>query len=67
MFISPKSPVVCVQRESKPKSFPVTLKEVKSFLRIENDQDDELILVLIDMATEYAEWHMEKSLMKQTW
>ncbi|MGL9719103.1 MAG: head-tail connector protein [Wolbachia sp.] len=40
MSISPK---IHVQRKSKPKSSPVTLEEVKSFLRIENDQDDKLI------------------------
>ncbi|WP_395462658.1 head-tail connector protein [Wolbachia endosymbiont of Cantharis cryptica] len=61
------SPRIYVQRKSKPKSFPVTLEEVKSFLRIENDQDDKLISNLILMATDYAEWYMEKSLVKQTW
>uniref|UniRef100_A0A1A9VK03 Uncharacterized protein n=1 Tax=Glossina austeni TaxID=7395 RepID=A0A1A9VK03_GLOAU len=61
------SPRIHVQRKSKPESFPVTLEEVKSFLRIENDQDDKLISDLIFMATDYAEWHMEKSLVKQTW
>lgn len=38
-----KYPIINIQRKSKPKSFPVTLGEVKSFLRIENDQDDKLI------------------------
>lgn len=33
-----KYPIINIQRKSKPKSFPVTLGEVKSFLRIENDQ-----------------------------
>ncbi len=62
-----KYPIINIQRKSKPKSFPVTLGEVKSFLRIENDQDDKLISSFIFMATDYAQWHMEKSLVKQTW
>ncbi|APR98894.1 head-tail connector protein [Wolbachia endosymbiont of Folsomia candida] len=62
-----RSPVIHVERKSKPESFPVTLEEVKSFLRIENDQDDKLISSLIFGATDYAEWHMGKSLVKQTW
>lgn len=60
-------PIIYIQRKSKPESLPVTLEEVKSFLRIENNQDDKLISSLIFMATDYAEWHMEKSLVKQTW
>lgn len=67
MSTRPKYPIINIQRKSKPKSFPVTLGEVKSFLRIENDQDDKLILSFIFMATDYAQWHMEKSLVKQTW
>lgn len=67
MFTLSKSPIVYVQRKSKSEPFPVTLEGVKLFLRVENNQDDDLILSLIAMATEYAEWHMEKSLMKQTW
>ncbi|MDN5248250.1 MAG: head-tail connector protein [Wolbachia endosymbiont of Tyrophagus putrescentiae] len=61
-------PIIFTQRKSKSGAFPVTLEEVKTFLRIENNQnDDQLILSLIAMSTDYAEWHMEKSLMKQTW
>ncbi|UIP91775.1 head-tail connector protein [Wolbachia pipientis] len=67
MSTRPKYPIINIQRKSKPKSFPVTLGEVKSFLRIENDQDDKLISSFIFMATDYAQWHMEKSLVKQTW
>ncbi|WP_289512965.1 head-tail connector protein [Wolbachia pipientis] len=43
------SPRIYVQRKPKPKFFPVTLEEVKSFLRVENDQDDRLISNLIFM------------------
>ncbi|MDG7055761.1 MAG: head-tail connector protein [Wolbachia endosymbiont of Menacanthus eurysternus] len=61
------SPKIHVQRKSKSKSLPVTLEEVKSFLRVENYQDDKLISSLISVATDYAEWYTEKSLVKQTW
>ncbi|MCA4774818.1 phage gp6-like head-tail connector protein [Wolbachia endosymbiont of Mansonella ozzardi] len=61
------SPKIHVQRKSKSKFLPVTLKEVKSFLRVENYQDDKLISSLISVATDYAEWYTEKSLVKQTW
>ncbi|WP_341808130.1 head-tail connector protein [Wolbachia endosymbiont (group E) of Neria commutata] len=60
-------PKIYVERKSKPESLPVTLEEAKSFLHIENDQDDKLILNLISGATGYAEWHIGKSLAKQTW
>ena len=59
--------IVRVQRKSKLGDLPVSLEETKSFLRIENSQDDKLIKDLIEAATDYAEWHMEKSLAKQTW
>lgn len=67
-FIVPVNPtIVFVELKSTPKLLPITLKEVKSFLRIENTQDDEIILYLIAMATDYAKWYMEKSLVKQKW
>ncbi len=54
-------------RKSAPTTSPVSLSMVKSFLRVENNQDDDLISNLISIATEYAEWYMEKSLMQQKW
>ncbi|WP_339048324.1 head-tail connector protein [Candidatus Mesenet endosymbiont of Phosphuga atrata] len=54
-------------RKSASIAHPVSLSMIKSFLRVENDQDDDLILNLISIATEYAEWYMERSLMKQKW
>ncbi|OWZ25281.1 phage head-tail connector protein [Wolbachia endosymbiont of Wuchereria bancrofti] len=48
------------KHKSKPGSLPVTLKEVKSFLCIENAQDDKLISNLIFIATDYAGWYMKK-------
>ena len=53
------------------KSIPITsdrvvsLNLVKSFLRIANSEEDELLTNLISMATEYAEWYMEKSLLQK--
>ncbi|WP_395877431.1 head-tail connector protein [Ehrlichia muris] len=59
--------MLCITRKTVPTSLPITLSEVKSFLRINNNQDDILINNLITMASEYAQWYIEKSLMKQTW
>ncbi|AAZ68425.1 head-tail connector protein [Ehrlichia canis] len=61
------SSMLCIIRKTVPTSLPITLSEVKSFLRINNNQDDTLINNLITMASEYAQWYIEKSLMKQTW
>ncbi|QXK91940.1 phage head-tail connector protein [Neoehrlichia mikurensis] len=54
-------------RKTLPKIFPVTLLEAKSFLRVKHNMDDDLIMCLIAMSSEYAQWYMEKSLMKQQW
>ncbi|WCR53894.1 MAG: hypothetical protein PG981_000916 [Wolbachia endosymbiont of Ctenocephalides orientis wCori] len=61
MLTKSTEPIMRVQRQSKFGVLPVTLEEVKSFLRIENNQDDQLISSLISMATDYAEWHIERS------
>ncbi len=45
----------------------ISLDMVKDFLRIKNNSDDDLLNRLIEMAIEYAEWYMEKSLIKQKW
>ncbi|WP_333023331.1 head-tail connector protein [Wolbachia endosymbiont of Pentidionis agamae] len=58
---------VIKRRSSAPKSFPITLEFMKSFLRIENNQDDELISNLLSIATDYAQWYMGISLIKQEW
>ncbi len=65
-FVLSRNPAVYISRESRAKSFPISLKEMKLFLRIEDNynKDDKLILNLIAMATDYAEWHMEKSLIE---
>lgn len=58
---------IYLTRKSAPVTYPVSLSMVKSFLRVENNQDDDLISNLVSIATEYAEWYMEKSLMRQKW
>lgn len=58
---------IYLTRKSIPTIHPVSLSMIKSFLRVESSQDDDLILNLISIATEYAEWYMEKSLMRQKW
>ncbi|MGN7619213.1 MAG: head-tail connector protein [Ehrlichia sp.] len=62
-----ESSMLCITRKVLPVSLPISLSEVKSFLRVNNNKDDELINNLITMASEYAQWYIEKSLMKQTW
>ncbi|MGN7661562.1 MAG: head-tail connector protein [Anaplasma sp.] len=56
-----------ILRKTPPLGFPVTLKEVRSFLEIRNDKDDDLLLSLVSIAAEYAQWYIEQSLSKQTW
>ena len=54
---------------TSPKIPPLTLNEVKKFLNIDiayNDQDD-FLGILLNMATEYAEWYIGKSFMRQVW
>ncbi len=48
---------------------PVSLNEVKNFLNIEEDflEQDNLLHNLLNIATEYAEWYTEKSLMQREW
>ncbi|QGR03382.1 hypothetical protein EDL79_02135 [Ehrlichia ruminantium] len=62
-----ESSILCITRKSTPMSSPITLSEAKSFLRINNNADDKLINNLIAIASEYAQWYIEKSLMRQIW
>ncbi|CAH58115.1 phage head-tail connector protein [Ehrlichia ruminantium] len=66
-FYMLESSMLCITRKSNPISLPITLLEVKSFLRVNNNTDDELINNLISIASEYAQWYIEKSLTKQLW
>ncbi|MGN7678657.1 MAG: head-tail connector protein [Anaplasma sp.] len=56
-----------ISRRTPPLGFPVTLKEVRSFLEIHNNKEDELLASLIAIAAEYAQWYIEQSLSRQTW
>ena len=56
-----------IRRDAAHKHFPVTLEEAKSFLGINNDKEDDLLLSFIAICSEYAQWYIEKSLIKQTW
>ncbi|MGL9731381.1 MAG: head-tail connector protein [Wolbachia sp.] len=47
--------------------FQLLWKKLNLYLRVENYQDDKLISSFISVATDYAEWYTEKSLVKQTW
>ena len=62
-----KSSTFYVTRKSPSSSWPVSLLEIKQFLRIEHSLEDALLSNLLSIATEYAEWYMEKSLMPQKW
>ncbi|ACZ49291.1 hypothetical protein ACIS_00733 [Anaplasma centrale str. Israel] len=56
-----------VTRKALPTDFPVTLTEVKSFLGINNNNEDSLLTDIISMSSEYAQWYIERSLGKQIW
>ncbi|MGL9762601.1 MAG: phage head-tail connector protein [Wolbachia sp.] len=47
--------------------FQLLWKKLNLNLRLENYQNDKLISSFISVATDYAEWYTEKSLVKQTW
>lgn len=47
-------------------TLPLTLDEVKSYLRVEHDEDDTLIGMLIEAAVEYSENYTGRKLMTQT-
>ncbi len=54
---------------TNPKHPPLSIIQVKKFLNIspESNEQDDLLTDLLTMATEYAEWYTEKSLMEQEW
>ena len=64
MLANPASHVV---RKAPPTDFPVTLTEVKSFLGINNNNEDGLLTNIISISSEYAQWYIEQSLSRQTW
>lgn len=56
-----------IRKDVSSEGFPVTLEEAKSFLGINNNKEDNLLLSFIAICSEYAQWYIEKSLRKQTW
>lgn len=50
-----------------PSEKPVTLSQVKSFLRIDNADDDSLIDLLIDSCTERVEAFIDQKIITQKW
>lgn len=49
----------------KPKGLPVSLQETKRFLKVIHTQEDDVILQLIEAATEMVEQHTRRKLMPQ--
>lgn len=50
-----------------PQSYPVTLAQAKAHLRVDFDDDNDLIELLIKAATEYAENFTGRSFIDQVW
>lgn len=48
-------------------SFPVTLEEAKAHLRLESSEEDSLVSILIQAATDWAEVFCNKKFITQTW
>ncbi len=53
--------------ETPPQSEPITLADTKQHLRIDHDDDDELITALISAARQHAETFTDRAFMPQTW
>jgi len=56
-----------VKIATAPADIPVTLVEAKAHLRVDSSLEDTLITTLINVATEYAEKRLSRSLINQTW
>jgi len=50
-----------------PSTEPITVEEAKIFLRIDSDEEDELLSSLISAARLYAEKYTARSFITQTW
>lgn len=48
-------------------SQPVTLPEAKNHLRVDHDDDNVLIEGLIERATTYGQWYLERQFITATW
>lgn len=58
---------MAITLKTKPIEQPLTKEEVKLHLRVDFDEDDSLIKILIPAATQYAEKYMRRALITQTW
>jgi len=56
-----------IERITPPATEPVTLSEVKNYLRVEHDQDDGMIGLMIIGAREAAEAYLGTSFITQRW
>lgn len=50
-----------------PSEYPLTLVEAKAFLRVDHDEEDDLITLLLKAATQNAEQFLGRGLIDQTW
>lgn len=61
---------MALKRVIAPEDYPVDLEEVKQHLRVEHDDDDEMISAFIAAATEFCDGprgFLGRSLIEQTW
>lgn len=56
-----------IMRKEPLSDLPITVSDAKSFIGIKADGEDTVVRYLISMSTEYAQWFMERSLIKQKW
>lgn len=52
---------------TEPTEEPLSIEEVKAHLRVEIEDDDDLILNLITSARQYVEAYLKRALITQTW
>lgn len=52
---------------TEPAEEPLSIEEVKTHLRVDMDDDDDLIQNLITSARQYVESYLKRSLISQTW
>ena len=61
------SNLIGLDRTSEPAQLPVTLTEMKQFLRIDGDDENELLSTFLETAVTSAEQFLRRSLITQTW
>ena len=55
-----------LQIQTEPNQEPLSLQEVKDYLRVEDTTDERILQAMIETARRFAEEHMGRSLMSQT-